>query len=83
MQIPRIYFTFGSAAGYPTVDNQRGFSGVGLTIGGPFSSAIGGSPDSDIYIQFPSDTSDLNIYLLQSIFNSVATEPQIIISKAA
>jgi hypothetical protein len=81
IQIPRIFFTFGDASDWPTIDASRGFGDVGSATGGPFASS-NGSVNSDIYIVFPADTPVMNIYVLQQVLNRVTTDPQIFIAKA-
>ena len=83
IQIPRVFFTFGAAADYPTVDSEIGFGSTTNTGGGPFASALGIDPPSDVSIIFPHDTPNSTIFVLQEIFNRVATEPQFIVSRGA
>lgn len=81
IQIPRLFFTFGDASDWPTINPDLGFGDVGSSTGGPFASS-NGSVNSDIYIVFPSDTPVMNIYVLQQVLNRVTTDPQIFIAKA-
>lgn len=77
-------FTLGTSATYPIIDNAKGLSGVGMSIGGRFQSI---HPDwypvSDITIAFITPLSNANLWICQQIFQSICTAPQVFILNGA
>jgi hypothetical protein len=79
--IPSLrYFLFGQASLYPESTTIHGFSGIGLTTGGLFSSVNPAMyPDSDIKIGYSPSISSTNLWVCQEIFLAVCTAPQVFV----
>lgn len=73
-------FQFGTTATYPTTDTSHGFGGIGLTTGGYFTSVNPSYfPDSDVTIAFTTFLSTSNLWVLENVFLSICTSPQVFV----